>query len=391
MPNKKSLTASILLVQAGFAFGNTALSILITPLIDEFALTSARQGLPASLLQIGGLLCVLLIPLASRRFGTLAMLALGAVLQAVMMLTVGLSTGFALLLGAFFVLGVGGGLIDVNASAGMLELHKDDSAKYVGMVHGLYGFGAIVTPFIIQALLFTGWRNVYLIVSVPLFLVAALYLLVWRKAKPAAPPPPAAAQNQGGLLRYLQNGPHLLLLGCFFLYSAGQFGMSGWVARYMTVEFGRAEQGALTVALFWACTTLNRFILPRLKADPMKLISWGLLAGGAVSAAGILLHNPLAMTVAAALAGLLSGHCIPMLISVAASDAPGRSAVSTSVLMLGNKLGAVLMPLALGLAAQVSMGFSMFLGVFCMGAALLFALVYSAWRRRAKAAGKETP
>ncbi|MDL2293718.1 MFS transporter [Ruminococcaceae bacterium OttesenSCG-928-D13] len=369
------LTAVILLVQFGFAFCNTSAAAVINQVIEEFGLSSAGQGLQATVTQAGSFVCILLIPFVGGRATKAALLGFGALLQAVMTALAGVSPTLFLMLACVALVGAGGSLIDVYANAFIIDIHGQNSARFLGMVHGVYGLGAVVTPLLATTLLDLGWRRLYLIVALPLGLIALLFIVLSRRhAGAAAATAPEQKADFTQLGAYLKDPVNLAITLCYLLYNAGQYGMMGWLVRYMTVRYDAPGLGAVGVALFWGCTTLNRFILPRLKSASMGLVAAGLAAGGVLHAVGVFSGSPIVMVAMAGAVGLVSGHSTPLMLNTAASRNRMDAALPTSVLMLCNRLASTLFPLILGAAAALSIQISMLLGAIFMILALLAAL-----------------
>ena len=57
---------------------------------------------------------------------------------------------------------LGGGWTDSNANSFFVDLHGKNSPKYLGMLHGCFGIGGLLTPLLIGAILTAyPWRTAY--------------------------------------------------------------------------------------------------------------------------------------------------------------------------------------------------------------------------------------
>lgn len=372
----KSVTNSLLVLIAGYALCGGSISVLMNQIIDEFSLVGAGQGLMTSMISVGSMLAILAVPFFQGRLKKTLILSVSALLQCTMMAAIGLSPSFALLLAACLLMGVGGGWVDNYANSSIMDIHKNNSSKYMGLLHGCYGVGAVLTPLFIQGLLFfTGWRNVYLAASVLALGVALQFMAVARRQKAvfASTADAEGRLDAAQIKRYFSDKYTLMIVLCSFFYGLTQAGLLGWMVRYMKVSFNNEALGAVTVSVFWLFATISRFAAPRIKVPPLRLIMGGLGLSILFHSAGVLLGNPWLMVAFTAANGLASGHCAPLIIHEGVVRHPGYTSTATSITMLVNRLSAVGMPLLVGAVAALSMRTAMLLPSLCMAAALLFA------------------
>lgn len=381
-------TASTMALMAGFAMCATAMQVLVSQIIDEFQLVSAQQGLTNSVISLGNLLAVMSVPFLQGRVRKTLLLGVSGVIQTLMLVFTGASSSFYILLAACLFLGVGGGWIDNYANAVIVDIHRQNSAKYVGMLHGFYAVGAIFTPLVVQGVLLrASWRVAYFAIAIVAAVLAVQFIGVMRASKKLLGQTTDAEQKLtaaqlGALLKDRYN---LLVVLCACFYGASQNGLLTWLVRYMKLQFNAEALGSLTVSIFWVCATLSRFVAPRLRAAPMKIVAFGLAVAAATHTAGVLSGSPAVMLVMTAINGLASGQCLPMLIHVSLSRYPQNTSTPTALIVLINRVGLMVMPTVIGAAAALSMTFGMLLtsaaSLLALGLAVA-ALVYG--RRAAK-------
>lgn len=384
---RKRATAGLLLLLVSMAFGSSTLSVMLNQIINEFGLVSARQGTMSSLMMAGSLAAVVTVPFLQGRVRKTLMLTLGMAVQLASLLLTGSAPGFVPLLGACLLLGVSGGWLDTYANAAMVDIHREKSAKYMGLLHGCYGIGSIVAPLALQGILFlTSWRSAYFALAG--FSCAILLLFVWISRSSRS-----VFQASGGaekrlslaqLRDFFRDRYSLLLVMSMLWYGASQIALTAWLVRYMAVRYGAEALGSLGISLFWLFVTLSRFIAPRLPVAPVKLVAAGMALTAGLQLAGFLSASPAFTIVMVAASGLTSGFAIPMLIHAAVSRHPGSTSLATTAIMLAMRAAQILIPLLLGLLAAVSIQLSMLVTVAC---AALTALAGGLAVRAGKKAG----
>ena len=380
----KALSWSILLLVCGYSICYNILGITLNPLIDEFALTGASQGLMSSVMNLGSMIPLVILPLLQGRVSKLRLILLSCALQFAMLLLTGAAANFSTLLVACALLGAGNNFTDSCANSYIVDLHPEDSARYLGLLHGFYGVGGLITPLLISYVLGrSGWRAAYFVAAavfaLPCLLLAAAGLRT-RGASGAVSASGEARFSRAMLKQYLRNPRSLLLMGAAALYAASQLGLVTWVARYTAVRFDDAQTGSLCLSAYWICATLCRIFSPRLPFAPSKMLVFGAAGAGVFHALGVLSGSAPGMIVASALVGLVSGLCIPVLLGEAARGNEDRTSLTTASLFLMMGLARMLMPLLMGATADFSIVVAMLLPA---GAALLCALLCALARRRA--------
>ncbi len=379
----KQITFGILGACFAYAIANILISVLINDIIDAFSLSGAAQGSVSSLFSVGMFIAFLVTPMMQGRISKITMLLLSCLIQVAMLVLSGLARSFALFTFAIVLLGVGCGWLDSFANSSMVDVHQGDSPKYLGWLHGTFGVGSLVAPLLIAWLL-TGmsWRGAYF-VTAGVMLLAAVYVAIVRGNVRQIGGMAAIEEKRlsaRDVLAYAKSGRNLLLLLCGAMSQMMQTGLLCWIVRYMTVEFNAAALGATCLTIYWITATLNRFLAPRIRMRPLALVILGGVLTAAILVFGVLLHNPVVMCVTVGLAGLTSGHFMPMMVAVCADDYAGNTTMTTSVLMLIMGVTRIIVPLMMAAAtSRISANASMMVPA---AAALLTAMFGLLARRK---------
>jgi MFS family permease len=334
----------------------------------------------SSIFSVGLMLSQVGATLLQGRLQKLAVLLLGTALQGVAFLLCGVAPVFSLFCAACALLGFFGGLVDIYANSVLTDVHKENSTRYLGYLHGLFGVGSLLAPLLmLGGLRMTSWRGVFWLLAAMLLLgTLALYRFFGRtKEGEAVEAPQENVLRLSDLKEYLSKPRNFALLAAGIFSTATQTCVLVWVLRYMTLRFDAEALGTTAISLFWICATLNRFSVAHLKARPLRLF----IIGGALSAvcltAGVLGGSALSMCVAMSGLGLCCGHFMLVIFRECARGYEGKTTFVTSIITLVMGITRVLVPLAMAyVTAALSVETSMLIPVaMALGVALCGLLI----------------
>lgn len=363
----KRFTYSILLLIFIYAFVMNTPSLFMNDIIKDFSLKSFEQGSVSSMIGVGSLLSLFVMLTLQGRIKKWTMILLSAIVQAVLMVLMGFISEYWMLLLVYILLGIGMGWLDSTCNSSIMDINKEKGTKYMGALHGSFGLGAFISPFIIQA--FLGlfiWRHVYFVIA-GLMGLGILYFVVQTRrdgghiTASSIDEPKLRWHEVTG---YLKNRYNLFLIGGGIMYSATLICLSLWIVHYMIETFAPtrvlgltlqpAEMGAAALSALWLFSTISRFFAPRLKMRPLKMYVIGIGSVSVLNAMGMLLHDPVVLIITYGVIGLLSGQCMPNLFSEINMKYTGRTSLPTSVMMFMMCIARILMPLLAGYVMAVS-------------------------------------
>ena len=346
--------------------------ILINEVVDAFSLDGANEGYMGALTSLGFLISLIFVLLVQGRAKKTTVLAVAFAAQALMLFVSGFSPTFLLFcIGCTFI-GFSGGFIDAFSNSSIVDVRKQESAKYLGFLHGLFGVGSLLTPIIyIWAHRYIDWRGAHYALGIASILVLMMIYLITREKKEKDTVETVHVREhlftKADLLNYLKIKRNIaLVLGGFFgMYAIASIMV--WIVRYMTLSYGAAELGALSISVYWICSTANRFLLAQvIKRAPMKFFALGAALSGVFILIGVFSGNPIVLCVMMGLFGFCSGHFIPVLISECAKGYEGKTTFTTSLVMFLMAIARIVCPI---LIAFVSTQISLTLGMMLPAAA----------------------
>ena len=322
---------------------------IVNEIVDAFSLSGASEGLMGSMVSVGFMASLILIPFAQGRVKKLHALIGAGVLQTAMLFLSGASPVFTMFCVMCVFLGFSGGLIDSYANSSIVDVRGPDSPKYLSYMHGLFAIGSLATPLLIYRLLLSmEWRGIFYILAVLSILTALAVLLLTRGRIKGGISATTKDQRltKADLGIYIRKKRNIMLSLAAFFSMIFQSGLLSWIMRYMTVRYDAADLGAVALSAYWVCATLNRFCLARLiNRTPLQSFAVGAVLSAVVIAAGTLSGNPVVMCVMVGLAGIVGGHFMPVLISEFAIGYEGKTAFTTSFLMVVMGIARIIAPL----------------------------------------------
>lgn len=342
------ITIAILSALFAYGFVGSISNVLVNEIIDAFSLTGTAQGLSASLMNMGSLIALFVTPLLQGRIRKTKMIVLSGLLQVAALCVAGSAAGFILFATANAVTGIGCGWLDSYANSCIVDLHPQNSTRYLGWLHGLFGVGSLIAPLAIRWILgWSNWRGVYFAFAGVMLLSVGCIAFTSRQVENTG----ALSNTQESRLTLKEVGAYLtvkrnvLLLFTTVMTNMVQTGLTCWIARYMFLAYGEVALGATCLTLFWIAATASRFVMPRLKLRPLTIVMVGAFCATVLLSGGILSGSATVMCVAVCLCGFVTGPFMPMLIAECATGYQGKTTLTTSLMMIVGGVARLAVPL----------------------------------------------
>lgn len=209
------------------------------------------------------LLTSLLLGAAMDRFGMKVPLAAGPMLVAAALLLIGRATGFSSLVPASILLGVGGAAVNGASNTLVADLHDDAGRKSaaLNLLGVFFGFGALLLPFTLGALLRIAGVERLLEGTAALCALAGAFALMLRFPAPKQPHRLPLAH----MPRFLRS-PVVLTMGFLLFFESGnEFLLGGYFATFLTRVLGESpESASYLLSGYWASIMVARILLSRL-------------------------------------------------------------------------------------------------------------------------------
>ena len=381
----RSITILIVVTAFCYALVNGIPNVLINHIIDDYGIDGTRQGLINSTISFGVMAAVVVAPAFQGRIKKFTVYFLSAVIITAALIVQGVSKSVGLFFTASVVLGLGFGWLDGYINSIIIDVHPEDSAVPMGLLHGFFGVGSLLFPLAATALLgIMFWRGLYWVCALIMAAVAAAVFFVGKRTEKAET---AAALKEDKLhfsdvLDFVGSKRNVILLVLGFSAGCIQTGISCWLVRFMTLEYGAEALGATALSCMWISSTVNRFLSPRIHAKPITLIIAGCLGTAAALTLGLAVNKPVFMVVMIAVVGLFCGHLIPMLFLEASFRQAGKTTMTTFIMQIALAIGRITIPLLMAFVTDISdIRTSMFLPVAAAVLSAVFGILASRERK----------
>lgn len=215
-----------------FVYGMVAsmLGTIIPGLASRFSLNNIEIGYVALAQGIGLALASVAAGALIDRFGKKIGLLLGAALVMGSLLLLASPTGLAMIMVAMFVLGTGGSLIIVGANALGSDVSETKRASTLNFLNVFVGLGGLATPFIAGNLLHSDPR---MVAYGACAITMAAFIVVSLTPMKAIPRQHIISSSSKSMFR---NSVLYALAGIVFLYTACEFGIWNWLAKYLIMR-----------------------------------------------------------------------------------------------------------------------------------------------------------
>jgi FSR family fosmidomycin resistance protein-like MFS transporter len=291
MSSEQRRAASVAGVAHALHDGYTDLIYIMLPLWQaEFGLTYAALGLLRSMFV--GAMATLQIPAGylSERFGAAIILALGTALAGLGYCLAGLSTGFAMLLGALVLSGIGASTQHPIASALVARAFAGaGSLKAIGAYNFAGDLGKMTVPAVLSLmLLMTPWRPALFVLGCLGIAVAAVILFAAPRRE-SGRPTVRADSHRTELERKRQPLAFALLTGIGVIDSATRMGFLLFLPFVLTEKGATLQTVGLAMTLIFAGGAAGKlacaFIGARIGAIGTVWLTEGLTAAGILALA----------------------------------------------------------------------------------------------------------
>jgi len=301
-----------------------AISGIITPI----CLPEISKTLSTTLAEGGGIetarnllifAAIFLAGISALTWGQKRFITLGQYLLAVGLLMASFSHSYYTLIISLMIAGIGGGFTEALINPLIVNIHPNDSGKYLNITHAFYPIGVMVSALLFGELLTRGysWRVMFRIAAAGA-LVAGIFFNSLR-----FPPKTGSEHSAWKLITVI-----LGLSGFWFFAAAIFFGAGAesaftfWSRSYVEIYFKDVPRaGAIAVVVFAGTMVAGRFLAAKLSENiSLKIIMiFSALLGVGVSIVIPFISSLVWFYIFLGLAGIASGCFWPSILAEASN------------------------------------------------------------------------
>lgn len=355
---------------AGFMIFAT--SAVITPI----CLPEISKSLSTSLSEGGGmetarnfvvLIVLLLAGILAQRWGKKRFITLGQYMLALGLLMVSFSQSYPMLILSLMIIGIGGGFSEALINPLVVDLHPNNSGKYLNITNAFYPIGVMGSALIFGELLTQGysWRIIFRIAAI-VALAVAIYFTTLRF-------PPAEEDERPSWKLFAD----ILTLWGFWLFAVAIFLGAGvesaltfWGRSYVESYLSDVPRaGAIAVVIFAGAMAAGRLLAAYLSNKmSLKMIMMGsALLGVGISAMILFATNLVSFYILLALAGIATACFWPTILAEAEANLKVNTTILFVLLACAGIAGFGFIPWIMGVIgdnADLRAGFTIIPGLF---------------------------
>jgi fucose permease len=308
------------------------------------------------------------------KFGKRPALVAGTLLVGAALFLLGGAGSYRDLLVCVLLLGAGGGALNGGTNVLIADLHSEPQRKAaaLNLLGIFFGFGAMLLPFFVGAVVAKLTLNTILYLTAGLAVAPAVLFLTLAFPRPK--------QQQGFRLseaaRVIGN-PIVLLLGfTLFFQSGNEFIVGGYTSLYLTGEMKLSfSHASYLLAGYWASIMVGRIVSSKLLSRVSSYTLVLLSAIGSAVGVGLLLLAPGAMTavIAVVVIGFSFASIFPTTLGVAGGKCEAYSGTAFGILFAIALTGGMILPWVVGQVAN-AYGLRVGLAIAAFNSAMIFVL-----------------
>ncbi len=348
-------TLSYYLVFIGMGFGLGITGPALPSLAEQTGSTLGAIGALFLLSSVGGILGTVLSGRVYDRVknGHLV-LGLAQLTSAITLILMPLTSSLPLLLTIAFFSGLPTGIINNGSNTLLMWTHKKDAGPYINGLHFSFGVGAFLAPTIFAQILKLGgtYQHAYWVLG-----GIALPIALWMLLLPNSPKLPEETESTAEAKSNLRKLLPMIVIAMLFLffYVGSEIAFGNWIYTYaLTLNLADATQAAYLSSGFWLSFTIGRAIsivaAARLKAEHMLSVAFV----GGLSALALAIAVPQSINLLWAATIGIGFFMAP--VWATGYNLAGQSikltATISSIIILGDSLGGVVLPWLTGLAIE---------------------------------------
>lgn len=338
---------------------------------ETFSLSPARLGLFTTVLSAGLLPAVLLGGYAVDRYGARVIGVAGQACLTAGLVLFSVTSSFPVALAAFFLLGVGGGSIEIVTNTVISELYPHKRASALNLLHAFFGIGALVGPILSGVLIDSGvmWQAAYRTLA-----AASAAVTILAAFTPFPSRVTASVRVDFSDFLAIARTPVALLFGAVIIvYVGAEMGITYWSVLYLIQRhsFSALLAGSF-LSYFWVAITAGRFVVffaAKKVGDRLMLL---ILTACALAAYALFLTAGRGWVcgLSLTLVGLFFSGIFPTVLGLGVNRFSRVPGTITGFLMTFMGCGMLIFPYIVGLITDVSSLFSGMLFILLLLACL---------------------
>jgi len=259
--SKYCLTSGCFFAFFAFGFIDNLKGPVLPELIKDQGLSLSQGGNILFAAYLGFIVATFITGIAADTIGNRRILFVAGVLMSIGLVGISLINSLAILFLMMFVLGLGLGAIEVSANGLIVELHPDDSGRFLNLLATFHGTGSFLVPLVVarQLTANVGWRMVFLSAVLLSGTLAVAFAFVSGRN-----PRRQTINLDLSWMKLIRIGFAGEMIWYYVLicsYVAVELGVAAWLMEYLQSVRGQTtSQSSYYLSGFFAMIMLGRFL-----------------------------------------------------------------------------------------------------------------------------------
>ncbi len=375
-----------------FATSGVITPVCLPEISNAFSTTLSEGGGMETARTFVVLIALILAGVLAQRWGKKRFLASGQYLLGAGLLMTSFSQNYPTLIVSLMVIGIGGGLTEALINPLAVDLHSDDSGKYLNITNAFYPIGVMASALLFGELLTLGysWRLIFRVAATGALTMGLLFNV---SRFPSAENNERSARNV--VVGILSLPGFWLFAAAIFLGAGVESAFTFWSRTYVeTYLTDLPRAGAVAVVIFAGTMAAGRLLAAKLTENvSLKLLMMcSAFLGVGVSSAIPFATNLYWFYALLALAGIAAACFWPTILAEAADVLKVDATMLFVMLACMGVAGFGLTPWAMGAigdSTDLRTGFAVIPALF-VGLLIVLAVEWRMSRRRWQAPGRPT-
>jgi FHS family Na+ dependent glucose MFS transporter 1 len=281
------------------------------------------------------------------------LLGIAQIFSAAMFFLIPVFPHYRLFIAVNALLGFSNGIINTGSNTFLIWTHRDKAAPFMNALHFFFGLGALGAPFIFARLLSGNgtYREAYWIIAGCAFVTAIAAFLLGK-----SPRHEQSDESTTGKVRMLPYLPIILSSMLFlFFYVGAEITYGEWIFTFATkLNIATVTHAAYLTSGFWLAFTIGRLISIPVAAlfKPAQIIAVSLCFCIAILGTGLFISPSIKPVWAITLGlGFFMAPLWPTGFTMAGQSMK-MTAQMSSFIILGDSIGGMILPAAMGLLLE---------------------------------------
>ena len=356
---KQRLFLAAVICYIGFILGfeDGGLQCILADISADFSFSGTQMGSLASVQFAGTIIGPMFAGVVSDRIGKKRVIIASCIIFTTAAVICFCAVSVVQLYAGLLFLGISFGSVETASTAALADTYGDRSAKYISLMQGILGLGAVLSPILMNAVISDGyadWRFMFNTCSV-MFAAAVLLFFFIKTSKKRDFYGLKCKKKKTIKLKSVFS---IVITGVTLsigIYIFMENGVAFFIDSFYTQTYPDGESlASAALSLFWLAMALSRLMCSVMYMYRYKIIATCFFCSAALLIIIVASGNMYLSAVLFFSLGLFFGPTWSFLMSIASTRDPENSGLMSGIMLLTGGIGGMSSPLAVGMISDLT-------------------------------------